>query len=187
MSSFSKKQPETLQVVKVSELENIITDAQTRVKIRQMASLQPQRADGAVITKRQLIEALNGGEINNPKLLDKVFSEFSGGTSKESYRYISNNKLYNLKNSMEDYVADICKAAKAGKVDKALLDKARKDNISFNGINFIAGFLVAAVFLSTFIPKIQYYITRKTSGIEGFPAGLDDNQNVTRVKGLTKC
>lgn len=187
MSSFSKKQPETLQVVKVSELENIITDAQTRVKIRQMASLQPQRADGAVITKRQLIEALNGGEINNPKLLDKVFSEFSGGTSKESYRYISNNKLYNLKNSMEDYVADICKAAKGGKVDKALLDKARKDNISFNGINFIAGFLVAAVFLSTFIPKIQYYITRKTSGIEGFPAGLDDNQNVTRVKGLTKC
>ena len=182
MSSFSKKQPETLQVVKVSELENIITDAQTRVKIRQMASLQSQRADGAVITKRQLIEALNGGEINNPKLLDKVFSEFSGGTSKDSYRYISNNKLYNLKNSMEDYVADICKTAKAGKVDKALLDKARKDNISFNGINFIAGFLVAAVFLSTFIPKIQYYITRKTSGIDGFPAGLDESQNVTRVK-----
>ena len=83
---------------------------------------------------------------------------------------------------MEDYVHDICKAAKDGKVNKKLLDKMRSENLSYNGINFIAGFLVAAAFLSTFIPKIQYYITRKTSGIDGFPAGLDDDQNVTLIR-----
>ncbi len=182
MNKFRKNPKEPLEVIKLSELEKIITDAPTRVRIRQMSALQPQRVDGAVVTKRQLLEALSGSEIHNPKLLDKAFSEFSGGTSTDSYRYISNKKLYNLKNSMEDYVKDICKAAKDGKVNKKLLDKMRSENLSYNGINFIAGFLVAAAFLSTFIPKIQYYITRKTSGIDGFPAGLDDDQNVTLIR-----
>ena len=182
VNNFRKTPSEKLEVIRVSNLESLITDTSQRVKIRQMAELQPQRSDGAVITKRQLIEALKGGELNNPKFLDKAFSEFAGGTNKDSYKYISNKKLYTLKNSMEDYIADICKSAKNGKINKALLDKARKDNLSYNGINFAAGFLVAAAFLSTFIPKIQYYITRKTSGIDGFPAGLDENQNVTRIR-----
>lgn len=182
INKFRKKPPETLQVAKVSDVETIITDPVIRARIRQMSALQPQRADGAVITKRQLLEAISGSEINNHKLLDKAFSEFSGGTSTDSYRYISNKKLYKLKNSMEDYVKDICKAAKDGKVNKKLLNKMKSDNLAYNGINFVAGFLVAAAFLSTFIPKIQYYITRKTTGIEGFPAGLEEGQNVTYTK-----
>ena len=182
MNNFRKQPKETLQVAKVSDIEKVITDSPTRMRIRQMSALQPQRVDGAVITKRQLLEALSGSEIHNPKLLDQAFSEFSGGTSTDSYRYISNKKLYNLKNSMEDYVKDICKAAKDGKVNKKLLDKMKSDNLAYNGINFVAGFLVAAAFLSTFIPKIQYYITRKTTGIEGFPAGLEEGQNVTPTR-----
>ena len=182
MNNFRKKPKETLEVAKVSDIEKVITDAPIRMRIRQMSTLQPQRVDGAVITKRQLLEALSGSEIHNPKLLDQAFSEFSGGTSTDSYKYISNKKLYNLKNSMEDYVKDICKAAKDGKVNKKLLNKMKSDNLAYNGINFVAGFLVAAAFLSTFIPKIQYYITRKTTGIEGFPAGLEEGQNVTYTR-----
>ena len=49
----------------------------------------------------------------------------------------------------------------------------KNKNITYNGINFAAGFVVAAAFLSTFIPKIQYYITRKTTGVDAFPGTYD--------------
>ena len=43
----------------------------------------------------------------------------------------------------------------------------------YNGLNFAAGFAVAAAFLSTFIPKFQYYVTRKTTGVDAFPGVYD--------------
>jgi hypothetical protein len=43
----------------------------------------------------------------------------------------------------------------------------------FSGLNFAAGFTVAALFLSTLIPKFQYYVTRKTTGVDAFPGVYD--------------
>ena len=74
---------------------------------------------------------------------------------------------------MEEYVEDICKKAKDGKIDKSVIEKAKKKNIMYNGINLAAGFAVAAAFLSTFIPKIQYWYTRKTTGMDVFPGTYD--------------
>ena len=78
---------------------------------------------------------------------------------------------------MEQYVETICKEAKDGKINKALLDKVRHKNIIFSGINFAAGFTVAAIFLSTLIPKFQYYVTRKTTGVDAFPGTYDYEKN----------
>ena len=39
----------------------------------------------------------------------------------------------------------------------------------FNTINFVAGFSVAALFLSTIIPKVQYWVTRMKTGRNDFP------------------
>ena len=74
---------------------------------------------------------------------------------------------------MEQYIETICKEAKDGKIDKKLLDKVRNKNIIFSGINFAAGFAVSALFLSTLIPKFQYYVTRKTTGVDAFPGTYD--------------
>ena len=74
---------------------------------------------------------------------------------------------------MESYVDTICKASKNGKVDKKLLDTVQKKNLMYNGINFMVGFGVAAAFLSTIIPKIQYYVTRKATGVDAFPGVYD--------------
>ena len=106
-------------------------------------------------------------------MLNKVFNEFTGGASNSEYKYVSNKKLYQLKKEMADYVDTICKAAKDGKVDKTLLNKVQKKNLMYNGINFLAGFTVAAAFLSTLIPKFQYYVTRKTTGVDAFPGVYD--------------
>ena len=161
-----------------------------------MATLQHKRMGERVLTKQQVIDSYNKAEINNPKLLHNVFSEYTGGNGIEigknkngkpirsefefkggnyidEYRFVSNKKLYKLKSEMEQYVETICKASKDGKITKKLLDKVRNKNIIYSGINFIAGFIVAATFLSTLIPKFQYYVTRKTTGVDAFPGTYD--------------
>lgn len=170
---FRSKPAEPLEVVKVSELEKIITDSSLLDRIKGMSKLQPERLGEAVVTKQQLLDACNTAEVNNPKLLDKVFKDFSKGSSAEEFKYISNSKLYKIKAQMEAYIADICKMAKDGKIDKSVLEDMKKKNLKLSGINYAAGFLFAAAFLSTIIPKLQYLMTKKTTGVDAFPGTYD--------------
>ncbi|MBQ7765147.1 hypothetical protein IJ384_07275 [bacterium] len=169
---FRSKPTEALQAVRVSELENLFT-AEEFARIKEMSKLQPLRQGEAVVTKQQIIDALNVCEINNPELLDKTFVEFTKGASKDELKFVSNKKLYGLKADMENYVKDICKEAKNGKINKDLLKKVKNKNLMFSGINFAAGFAVAALFLSTLIPKFQYWVTRMKTGKDEFPGTYD--------------
>ena len=74
---------------------------------------------------------------------------------------------------MEHYVENICKNSKDGKVNKKILEKVRQKNLIFSGINFAAGFAVSALFLSTLIPRFQYYVTRRITGVDAFPGTYD--------------
>ena len=194
-SKLMNKKP--IEIIKLSEFEklnNIPADVLERA--REMSKLQPERLGEKVLTKQQVIDAYNKAEINNTNLLNNVFSEFTGGKGKvtgkdekgkvirskvefsggkynDEFRFVSNKKLYKLKSQMEQYVENICKEAKDGKVNKALLDKVRNKNILFSGINFATGFVVAATFLSTLIPKFQYYVTRRATGVDAFPGTYD--------------
>ena len=195
LSKLINKKP--VEIIKLSDFErikDIPADVLSRAK--EMSQLQPARLGEKILTKQQLIDAYNKAEINNTELLNNVFSEFTGGKGKitghdkkgkairseyefaggkynDEYRFVSYKKLYKLKHQMEDYVENICKEAKDGVINKKLLDKVRNKNIMFGGINFAAGFIVAATFLSTLIPKFQYYVTRKTTGIDAFPGVYD--------------
>ena len=197
LSFFEKllnKKP--LEVVKLNEAEKYIQDKDVLERAREMSKLQPERLGEAVITKQQLIDSYNKAVINDPKLLSNAFSEFTGGKGKkigedakgkailsnveyeggkyiDEYRFVSNSELYNLKKQMKDYVETICKTSKDGKINRKLLEKVKKKNIMYSGINFAAGFAVAATFLSTLIPKFQYYVTRKTTGVDAFPGTYD--------------
>ena len=197
ISSFSKlfnKKP--LEVIKISELEKIITDRDILERAKDMSGLQPERIGEKIITKQQLIDSYNKALINDTKLLHSVFSEFTGGVGKEigkkqngkplrsnfefvggkycdEYGFVSNSKLYNLKREMEQYVETICKNAKDGKINKKILEEVKHKNLILSGINFASGFAVAALFLSTLIPKFQYYVTRKTTGVDAFPGVYD--------------
>ena len=195
LSKLFNKKP--LEIIKLSDLEkvdDIASDVLERA--RKMAELQPEKSGEKILTKQQIIDAYNKAEINNTQLLHNAFSEFTGGQGKkigedkngkpirsefefeggkynDEYRFVSNKKLYKLKSQMEQYVENICKEAKDGKVDKKLLDKVKNKNIMYSGLNFAAGFVVAATFLSTLIPKFQYYVTRKATGVNAFPGTYD--------------
>ena len=194
-SKLMNKKP--IEIIKLNELEKI-TDLPADVleRAKDMAELQPAKLGEKVLTKQQVIDAYNKAEINNTELLHNVFSEFTGGEGKitgkdskgknirseveftggkynDEFRFVSNKKLYKLKSQMEQYVETICKEAKDGKINKKLLDKVRNKNMIFSGLNFAAGFVVAATFLSTLIPKFQYYVTRKATGVDAFPGTYD--------------
>lgn len=167
---------EPLKVAKVSDLEGMF-DAKTMERIRAMSKLQPLREGEAVVTKQQIIDAVNVAEINDPQLLDKAFRNFTKDASVDEYKYVSNKKLYKLKSQMQNYIEDICKASKNGKVNKDLLNKFKQKNIICSGINFAAGFAVASLFLSTLIPKMQYRMTQRKTGLNVFPGTYDYEHN----------
>jgi len=48
-------------------------------------------------------------------------------------------------------------------------------------LNWGTGFAVSALFLSTIIPKVQYWITRVTTGSDSFP-GVAEYDNKTAKK-----
>ncbi len=158
-----------LEVITLKELEGEIKDKNILERVRSMANLQPKRVEEYVITKQQLSDAFNCAEINNPELLNKVFDNFTGGDYKNEFKYVSNKKLYNLKAEMEHYVERLCKSVKNGKINKTVIEKFERKNLLLSGINFAAGFAVAAAFLSTYIPKFQYWFTKKTTGVDAFP------------------
>lgn len=164
-------------------------DSKTIKRIKELSELQSKKLGKSIITKQQLIDAINKAEINIPEFIEgegikkytnpitweKEISqtEFEGGNYNDEFKFVSNRKLYKLKAQMEQYVESICKLSKDGKVTKDLIEKAKNKNILYSGINFAAGFVVAATFLSTLIPKFQYYVTRKTTGMNVFPGTYD--------------
>lgn len=187
LSTFDKlfhKNKEPLKVAKVEQLEKIKEFTPEVIeRIKEMSKLQPLRQGEAVVTKQQIIDAMNIAEINDPKLLDKIFTTYTKGDHKNEFKYISNNKLYNLKSEMEAYVKDICKGVKGNKITKDVLNKAKKNNLIYSGINFASGFAVAALFLSMLIPKFQYWVTRRKTGMNAFPGTYEfDDAKKEKVK-----
>lgn len=47
--------------------------------------------------------------------------------------------------------------------------KVSNHNLKMNAINWGAGFVTSALFLSTLIPKMQYMITKWRTGSDAFP------------------
>ena len=149
-----------------------------------MAKLQPSLAGKEIITERQILNVFKDGAVNIPEFLKNVFTcstsdqnLFTGKISEPVFdkplSFISNETFIKKQNEIEDYVKSVIKKAKNGKITKELLDKACKTNYAKNAFNWGLGFVISAAFLSTFIPKIQYWITRKTTGSNAFPGTAD--------------
>lgn len=183
MSKFRKTKAEPLQVAKVKDLEQLerfAKDSKLMDRIREMAKLQPEKMGEAVITKQQLIDAINVAEINDPKFLKRAIEEFTEGACTDEFRYVSDSRIRKFKREMDEFVEQLCKSAKDGKINKKAIDKFHSKNVIFSALNFASGFAVAALFLSTIIPKIQYYITRKSTGVDAFPGTYDFKKHEER-------
>ena len=149
-----------------------------------MAQLQPKITGESIISQKQILDVFKGGAINMPEFLKNVYNctladqnLFTGKISEsgltDDFKFISSKAFESKQKEMELYVESIIKKAKDGKITKDILNKVCRENYIKNAFNWGLGFAVSAAFLSTFIPKIQYWITKKTTGMDVFPGTAD--------------
>lgn len=181
MAKLGKKQKTPIEVVELDKFLMALTPeqkSQYEGVARRMSELQPKRCSVSILSKNQIVDIMKGGEINSPEFIHKLFDSHTNGLYKQEYKYVSHRSLYKHKDLVNVYVNEIISASKNGKVDSSLLKSIKGKNLIFNGINFAVGFVYSAAFLSTFIPKIQYYLTEKIFGVKGFPGADDYGQEI---------
>lgn len=188
-------------------VDNYIKDPQRaeniKINAREMSKLQPLKEGVAMITATQAEDVMRGGEVRTPAFMQKVlnhaFEDFivkpenydeAGNVIKkgakkltnpltDSYRYVSQSQIEGTRKQVIDYVSAIVEEAKAkGKnVDFELMTKMNKRNMTKSGLFMGLAMGVSSLFLSTIIPKIQYYITYLRTGKNSFPGTESLTQN----------
>ena len=167
------------------------------------SKMQPLREGVAIITESQAEDIIRGGEIRNSKFLTKVigntFEDFivkpenydeAGNIIKKGakkltnplingYKFISQSEIENTRKEIIDYVEAIVKEAENKKhnVNFELMKKMNKRNMTKGGMFMLLAMGVSSLFLSTIIPKIQYYITYLRTGKNSFPGTENLTQN----------
>lgn len=137
-----------------------------------MSKLQPELLGKQILTESQVKDILNGGHINNPEFLQNFFKFRFGEKFMEKYSYVAQKDLDNVKQELINYVESIITKAKktnTTEITESILKKASSTNFKMNALNWGAGFVTSALFLSTLIPKMQYYITKMRTGTDSFP------------------
>lgn len=140
-----------------------------------MSKLQPEVEGVSVLTKNQIKDVFREGAVNMPEFLQNIFSVATQNASTDKYKYVNYDELKELKEDVVHYVSKIVeKARKNGsEITTDTLKKACKENFIKNSFNWGVGFAVSALFLSTLIPKMQYWITKMTTGQDKFPGTAD--------------
>lgn len=158
------------QIFKLNELEDLL-DPETFKRAQSMSRLQPKLEGVSILTREQLQDVYSQGLINDPKFLRKLFVRYTKTKITNPLKFIADKDLRTLKHTMEEYIQNILKSAKANGENITLetLKKANKSNLIKNAFNLSAGFAVSAYFLSTVIPKVQYWITKRETGEDKFP------------------
>lgn len=149
-----------------------------------MSELQPQIKGISILTEGQAKDILSGGHINNPEFLKEFFKNTFGDKFMEKYSYVAQSDLDSVKKQLGDYVKSIIDTARktsAKEVTTQMITKASNKNLRMNALNWGAGFITSALFLSTFIPKLQYQITKWRTGSNSFP-GTKEFQNQEAAK-----
>lgn len=192
--AISKVLRENNGVMELDEFINLLPDVKARYPeadiakfeklAKGMSELQPKLAGKAMLSEKQIIDVFTDGAINMPEFLKNVFrcstsdqNLFTGKMSESVFdkelSFISKETFSKKQKEIEIYIDTVLKKAKDKKITKDVLNKVCRENYMKNAFNWGLGFAVSAAFLSTFIPKIQYWITRKVTGSNAFPGTAD--------------
>ena len=173
-------------VIALDDFENLAknagvnVDAKLLAKARKMSQLQPQRMltdlgydkVGSVLTKQQVKDVLSDSIISYPSFLKRVMTGAFDGDLTNSYSFIPLKDVEKLRTNIDNYAQVLLEYAKKHDIKEITPDvllKINKKNLVKNAAHIAAGMGVAALFLSTIIPKLQYWITRMRTGSNEFP------------------
>ena len=174
---------------KLAKEAGISVDNKMLTKAKAMSLLQPKRdlsdigkpkgKPMSLLTKQQVKDVLSDSIISRPSFIKRVMKETFNGTLTDKYNFIPRNTIETLRQNIDDYVNAILEYAQKNNVKEItpeLLVQLNKKNFWKNALHIGSGLGVSALFLSTIIPKIQYWITEKRTGSKEFPGIKNINQ-----------
>lgn len=163
----------TDHVIKLDEfLKHVPAELVERAKL--MSQLQPEiNGIGRVLSEKQAEAVFHGGILNEPQFLADIYNITTDGNFQKKFKFIERSSLESINKDLLQYAESIIKKAGNSQITLDTIKKACRENLVKNCINWGAGFAVSAWFLSTLIPKMQYWITKKTTGRDTFP-GITD-------------
>ena len=163
-------------VISLDALKNTIKDSDILERAAAMTGLQPEHAElGKVLTRKQVEDVLRNGEITNFGSMFKMHKAQFGDALTDASRFVSMKKVDKFRDAISTFVDETVKCAKDGQITEDVLKTVDKKNLLRNGAFWAVGFLISALFLSTLIPKAQYWLTERRTGKNEFP-GLHDKK-----------
>lgn len=174
---------------KLAKEAGISVDDNLLLKAKAMASLQPERELSdigkpkgkpmALLTKQQVRDVLSDSIVSRPSFIKRVMKETFNGALTDKYNFIPRGQIETLRQNIDDYVKSILEYSQKNNVKEItpeLLVQLNKKNFWKNALHIGSGLGVSALFLSTIIPKVQYWITEKRTGSKDFPGIKDINK-----------
>ena len=195
---IKKKQELEPRIMKLSEFEAKVDQfakPEDRDRLKQIARkmsevMQPERyfdkekISARILSESQVEDILRGGIIRDPEfmsnILNNIYKEKNNPKPlSDPYKYLPLKQIEEKKQQVIDYVKAIVKdAQESGVVTPERMLKLNKRNMVKGGLFMGLAMGVSALFLSTIIPKIQYYITFLRTGKNSFPGteGIKENK-----------
>ncbi|MDD3013414.1 MAG: hypothetical protein PHC34_06895 [Candidatus Gastranaerophilales bacterium] len=145
------------------------------------------KPDGNFIVTAQIEDIVNDGLIRKQSFLNKAFSE-SNPDIMNPKKYVSFSSFNETKGNIQKYSECLKKNLEQSFKDKGnitiedlqkTLKKFQNKNLGMKALYTSVGLGVSAYFLSSGIPKFQYYMTKKRTGNNEFPGvkGLNTAEN----------
>lgn len=157
-------------------IDENINDKDAAKKLKDKASklseLQPKHADKSILTKSQLTNLFHNGALNEAEFINGLINDLTDKKAMNPVKFVAQKKIDKHRQTIVEYAESILtKADKEGQKDitKDFLQKMKTRNVITKASYWGAGMAVSAFFLAYAIPKIQYWITKKTTGHNDFP------------------
>ena len=189
---------EALEKTKNISVEDFIrltnADESLAKRALKMSRLQPKIDGVAILTDRQVKDVLTNGAITDPSFQYRVVNGYFREGSKKLFgknkgkivgysniqdklRYIKIGDIEKIQDKVTGYAQSVVQmakkqASKNGGVPEITMDilkKTSRRNSILHSAYLGLGLGISMLFLSTLIPKMQYWITKKRTGKEGFP------------------
>lgn len=189
---IKKEQKPPMRIVSLERFKELVdvyyknsSESETLKAIAEkMSELQPQKNGASILTELQVEDIFKGGALRQPNFLKNVLNEIFKDKHDKSpitnkYKYISVEKLEDFRSQILNYAESIIIDAEKNKTNVTFesMKKMNKRNLYKNGLFMTLAMGVSSLFLSTIIPKVQYYITYLRTGKNSFPGTENLNQN----------
>ena len=148
-------------------------------KAKILSKLQPQPGEKSILTKSQLTNLFHKGSLNDAEFINELINNLTDNNAKKPNKFVAQKEIDKYRQIIIEYTESIMtQAQKESKkeITKDFLQKMKTRNVITKAGYWGAGMAVSAFFLAYAIPKIQYWITEKTTGNNKFP-GIQKYEN----------